>query len=178
MKKAYTIAALSMTLLFACKGEQGGTTDNGQGQDSTAVGQLPDSTVWGRMGSGTGMSALEFITEQGDTLELYRTDPYSGEDGLLRGEIRNASDRFAVTLSADKESMHTAINVTQLEEIWDKAQTTPYDGWQLWNGRMLLSSKQKQEVGTMTRIDTAEILWLDRDSLVVRNHLNQTISFK
>ena len=174
--KRYLLFIACCLVLTACKETGGGDTPTQEAD--TLVAEKPDSTLWGRMGSGTGMSALEFITEQGDTLELYRTDPYTGEDGLLMGEIRNAEDRFAVTLSADEETMRTAINVSQLEEIWKKAKTAPYEEWQLWNGRLLLSSKQKQEVGTVTRIDTVDILWLDRDSLVIQNHLKQRISFK
>lgn len=174
----YLCVLCSLCMLYAGCKEESRTQEGGQQESDTLVTTKADSTLWGRMGNGTGMSALEFITEQGDTLELYRTDPYTGDDGMLRGEIRNTEDRFAVTISADQESMRTAVNVTQLEEVWKKAETAPYEEWQMWNGKLLLSSKQKQEVGTMNRIDTVDILWLDRDSLVIQNHLNQRITFK
>ena len=74
--------------------------------------------------------------------------------------------------------MLTAINATQLDEVWKKAKTEPYDGWTIWNGKIVLSSQQKQEVGIVNRLDTMNIEWLDSDSLVIRNHINQLIKFE
>ena len=182
--KHYTLLliGLSVLLLTSCKDWwKQGETDEGEGKDTLVIDKpepvLPDSTIWGHLGEDSGMSALEFITDDGDTLELYRTNPYTGEDGRLMGDIRNYKDHFAITLDAGGETMLTAINTTQLKEVWQKAKTEPYDGWTVGNGQIVLSSQQKQEVGIVTRLDTMTIEWLDSDSLVIRNHINQLIKF-
>lgn len=177
--KHYTLLFISLLCLVACHDRQK-TSNDPTGADTTSVTpqSLPDSTLWGHLGEDTGMSALQFITTNGDTLELYRTDQYTGEDGNLMGEIRNMSDRFAITISPDRESIRTAINASQLEEIWQKAETSPYNEWKLWNGHILLSSVQQQEIGAVNRIDTMDIMVLDQDSLVIRNHVGQIITFK
>ncbi len=183
--KHYTLLlmGLSVLLLTSCKDWwKQGETEEGEGQDTIIVEPpvtaLPDSTIWGHLGEDSGMSALEFITDGGDTLEIYRSDPYTGEDGRLLGDIRNYKDHFAITLAPGGETMLTAINATQLDEVWKKAETEPYDGWTIWNGKIVLSSQQKQEVGIVNRLDTMNIEWLDGDSLVIRNHINQLIKFE
>ena len=146
-----------------------------------------DSTLWGHLGEDTGMSTLQFITDGGDTLDVFRTSQYTGEDGRMLGEVRNYTDRFAITLGEGNETLVTAINVTQLARHWDtddgrmdlKADGTvsckglPYNGWKLWNGHILLSSEQQQEYGKATRVDTMEIVVLDDDSLVIQDHIKR-----
>lgn len=182
------VCACTMLVLTGCKQEQ--TAESATDSD-TLVAVVNDSTLWGHLGTDTGMSALEFITDEGDTLELYRTDPYSGQDGILTGEIRNFTDRFAVTISNDGETMRTAINATQLANTWKTDKGTidihengtisseglPYDGWKLWNGHILLSSQQQQEYGIINRVDTMDIMLLSNDSLVIRNPFGQTTSY-
>ena len=175
--KHYTyILCATVLALSACRKEPAAT--NEPLLPPTPVQEMPDSTLWGRLGEDTGMSTLQFITDKGDTLELFRTNQYTGEDGKLIGEIRNTTDRFAITVTADGETVMTAINTTQLEEIWKSADTNPYDGWKLWNGHILLSGIQQQEIGAVCRIDTMDIMTLDRDSLVIRNHVGQIITLK
>ena len=175
--------------LASCKREN--ATQNTVPDSDSITADIPDSTLWGHLGVDTGMSALEFITDDGDTLELYRTNPYTGEDGKLIGEIRNFTDRFAITVSPDGETMLTAINATQLASTWKtekgsisihengtiSSDEQPYDGWKLWNGHILLSSQQKQEYGIVNRVDTLDLVLLSRDSLVIRNEFGQTTSF-
>lgn len=153
--------------------------------------EVPDSMLWGHLGEDTGMSALQFITEAGDTLEVCRTSQYTGIDGVLLGEIRNYTDCFAMTLTEGNETLVTAINVTQLRQQWHAGKVTmnikddgtvtgddtPYNGWKLWNCHILLSSEQQQEYGTVLRVDTMDIVRLDRDSLVIRDHVNRIQSF-
>ena len=87
--------------------------------------------------------------------------------------------------------MTTAINVTQLAQTWNTengsidmkddgviiSKNLAYDGWKLWNGRILLSSQQQMEYGLVNRVDTMDIMLLTDDSLVIRNHINQILSF-
>ena len=192
MRRFSLLAVLAILCLASCKKEKTAETDETPvspvEQEPSA---LPDSTLWGHLGEDTGMSTLQFITDQGDTLELYRTNPYTGEDGRLVGEVRNYSDRFAITLSPEYEALLTAINATQLTQTWTtdegeldirgdgtvNSQTLPYSGWKLWNGHLLFATVVQQEYGTVTRIDTLDIVSLDDDSLIVRNHINQQISF-
>ena len=192
MKKAsYLIAILVLGTLVGCKPTQKAAPQEEVQEDTVEVALVPDSTLWGHLGEDTGMSTLQFITDRGDTLEIYRTNQYTGEDGQLMGEIRNLKDQFAVTLAADGESLLTAINASQLMRKWQAekgemqiekdgsitSQDLPYRAWQLWNGRIMLTSTQQLEYGTANRVDTMEIVTLNRDSLILRNRLNQLIKF-
>ncbi len=187
---ALTIVAFSIA---ACKPTPHETVQDGDSTDSVEnIPNLPDSTLWGRLGEDTGMSALQFITDSGDTLEVYRTSPYTGEDGRMIGDIRNYKDRFAITLTEGNETLLSAVNVSQLAQNWQsengsmnihsngsvETKNLPYNGWKLWNGHFLLSAQQKQENGLLiTRIDTMEIEQLDEETLVLRTPLNQELSF-
>ena len=192
MKKTrYLIAILVLGTLVGCKPTQKADPQEEVQEDTVEVALVPDSTLWGHLGEDTGMSTLQFITDRGDTLEIYRTNQYTGEDGQLMGEIRNLKDQFAVTLAADGESLLTAINASQLMRKWQAekgemeiekdgsitSQDLPYRAWQLWNGRIMLTSTQQLEYGTANRVDTMEIVTLNRDSLILRNRLNQLIKF-
>jgi len=192
MKKTrYLIAILVLGTLVGCKPTQKAAPQEEVQEDTVEVALVPDSTLWGHLGEDTGMSTLQFITDRGDTLEIYRTNQYTGEDGQLMGEIRNLKDQFAVTLAADGESLLTAINASQLMRKWQAekgemqiekdgsitSQDLPYRAWQLWNGRIMLTSTQQLEYGTANRVDTMEIVTLNRDSLILRNRLNQLIKF-
>ena len=183
MRKTALSLLLVAIILTGCKQTDKPTSIPVEAQKQPTV-QLPDSTLWGHLGEDTGMSTLQFITQQGDTLELYRTNPITGEDGQLMGEVRNCTDLFAITLQADGETMRTAVNATQLSQLWKTEEGSvnlkpdgsiiskkhPYDGWKLWNGHILLSSQQEQEVvGRVQRIDTLDIHWLSADSLIIHN---------
>ena len=192
MKRKLALAIAVLPLIVGCKPTAQKTGGDTPKTDSTQVTTaLPDSTLWGHLGEDTGMSTLQFITDQGDTLDIYRSSQYTGEDGNLMGEVRNYTDRFAITLSEGGETMLTAINATQLAQKWQAengsidikpdgtvaSQNLTYNGWKLWNGHILLSSLQHQEYGDVTRVDTMDILVLDEDSLIIRSHVNQILSF-
>lgn len=193
MKKARNlIALLALCALAGCKPTPKEQPQNVVEEDTVVVTIVPDSTLWGRLGEDTGMSTLQFITNRGDTMDIYRTNQYTGEDGLLLGEIRDLKDRFAITVAADGESLLTAVNVSQLMQLWQTekgrmtiendgtvtSQDLPYRSWQLWNGHILLTSTQQTEYSTVSRTDTMDIVTLDRDSLIIRDHLNQLIKFR
>ena len=191
MKKTSLMALILAISVTSCKKSVTTTDEPPLPQQPNQQTELPDSTLWGHLGEDTGMSTMQFITEQGDTLELYRTNPYTGEDGRLTGEVRNLTDRFAITITQGGETMLTAINATQLAQTWKAdggelnikqdgtvdSEGLPYNGWKLWNGHILLSAEVEHEYGKVTRIDTMDILWLDEDSLVILNHINQQIRF-
>ena len=79
---------------------------------------MPDNCIWGHMGEDTGMSVLEFITDDGDTLYINKTNDRTGEDGIIQGSIRNYTDRFCITVADDSTNLIKAVNVTELQEIW------------------------------------------------------------
>ena len=183
----------SFVLILACIACQQAKRPNEEQTPTEETGQveLTDSTIWGHLGVDTGMSSIEFITDGNDTLKLYRTNPYTGEDGRFIGEVRNYNDCFGITLSADEESFITAINTSQLCQTWASdegsinlksdgsiiSKRLPYNGWKLMNGHILLSSEQQLEYGITTRIDTMDIIRLDEDTLVIISNLNQRIIF-
>lgn len=192
MKNArYLIALLVLGSITGCKPTQKEEPQEVVDEDTVQVTIGPDSTLWGRLGEDTGMSTLQFITNRGDTMEIYRTNQYTGKDGKLLGEISNLKDRYAITLAADGESLLTAINVSQLIRDWQTkkgcmkiendgtvtSQELPYRTWKIWNGHILFSSTQQLEYGSVNRVDTMDIVSLDRDSLIIRDHLDQLIKF-
>lgn len=178
-------------LFAACKP----TTNSGEQEtveaDTLGISAAGDSTIWGCMGEGTGMSAFEFITENGDTMEIYRTNPTNGIDGHLMGQIRNATDQFAITLQNDGESMLTAINATQLAATWrcERGEMTihsggtissdslEFNGWRLWNGHLLLGRSHQTEYGQMNRVDTMDIVLLSSRELIIRNEYGEETRF-
>ena len=189
MKKMLFLA-LAIMAATACKREK--TEESVTTADKTeTIEAEKDSTLWGHLGEDTGMGTLQFVTDQGDTLSIFRTDQLTGEDGLFLGEVRNYTDRFAITLKSDGETLLTAINTTQLAQRWQTKQGTltikvdgtvtsqglPYNGWKLWNGHILLSSEHRLEAGTATRIDTMDIAHLDEDSLLIQDHIKRFLKF-
>lgn len=191
------ITCIALLLAAGCKDTKQEST---QTEVEPEVVTLPDSTLWGHMGEDTGMSVLQFITDEGDTLEVYRTDPFSGEDGRLAGSIRNYTDRFALTMTSYDNidgyesgiaALSVAINASQLASTWKSekgemslrqdgtitASELPYNGWGLWNGHIIMASQQQQEVGTVARVDTMDILVLNDDSLILLDHLKQELKF-
>ena len=90
----------------------------GPSVDTLLVITMPDNCIWGHMGEDTGMSVLECITDDGDTLYINKTNDRTGEDGIIQGSIRNYTDRFCITVADDSTNLIKAVNVTELQEIW------------------------------------------------------------
>ena len=90
----------------------------GPSVDTLLVITMPDNCIWGHTGEDTGMSVLEFITDDGDTLYINKTNDRTGEDGIIQGSIRNYTDRFCITVADDSTNLIKAVNVTELQEIW------------------------------------------------------------
>lgn len=134
MKKSILISiiipALAVTAmaLTGCNRTGDGNT-NSPDSDSIARAQhpeegtllvvtMPEGCLWGHLGEDTGMSILEFITDNGDTLYVYRTDEKTGKDGQLMGSIRNYTDHFCLKLTPDSQTLIKGVNVTELQDIW------------------------------------------------------------
>lgn len=169
--------------------------DDNAANDST-VAYPADSAIYGHLGEETGMSCIQLITENGDSLTLNKTDENTGEDGLILGEIANYTDRYAVIMTPDSQSVRTALNINQLVSNW-KSVTDPsggfrlflngkvkaiseradykYNKWGLYNCRLILLRETNGEHGAETRNDTLEILSLTLDSMTVRHSRDQKI---
>lgn len=186
MKAKYTI--LSAFLFTAgiyftsCNGKKE-KTDSVQSTTTSAEPLVPDTALYGRLGEGTGMSCIEFITDQGDTLTLNKINETTGNAGVLLGGTEHYNDPLTITTDATQESILTLVNLRTLTRKWQnpasqntlklenngKASATcngkTYNQWRMWNARLLLgnttSKADKQEC------DTFEIRELNQDSLVI-----------
>lgn len=153
----------------------------------------PDSTLYGRLGEGTGMSCLEFITDNNDTLVLNKMSEYTGEYGEIQGTIENYTDRFGIVTADNNQSVRVAVNISQLAQTWKSvkdgrngfrldgngavvplsATSQKCNAWQLRNGKLLFYKTIMGEYGEEVRTDTTKILMLDTDSLILRDNNNQ-----
>ena len=134
MNKKTLISALALPLVAVTMTLSGchGTTDgNTTGIDSDSIQKtklpsedtllvitMPENSIWGHLGEDTGMSVLEFITDDGDTLYVNKTNEQTGQDGQLMGSVRNYTDRFCMQLTPDSQTLIKAVNVTELQDIW------------------------------------------------------------
>ena len=79
MRKGLIYPLLSMavaaSLLAGCTGGQQ-SKDYMEENDSVTV-YPPDTAFYGHLGEGTGMSSLELITDDGDTLDILKLTPDS-----------------------------------------------------------------------------------------------------
>lgn len=182
---------LILGLLAGCEERKSSSASSSTKPDS--VGVVPDSTLYGRLGEGTGMSTLEFITDCNDTLILNKMSEYTGEYGEILGTITNYTDRFGIVTSDNNQSVRVAVNVNQLAQTWRSAadrqtgfqlnengKASPLSpisqkcsAWQLYNGKLLFYKTIISEYGEEARTDTTEILLLDTDSLMLRDNNNQ-----
>lgn len=91
-----------------------------------------------------GQSAMTFVTDAGDTLDLAFSDD-EGREAQIIGD-REDSARYVVTLTADKEGIKRMINISQLDRHMA--------GYALWNGHLALQNAEGElrlvEVETLT----------------------------
>lgn len=194
MKKSLIYPLLSIALsATSCTGCMDSPQNNGKEEternDSVSV-LLPDTAFYGHLGEGTGMSCLELVTENGDTLVLNKTDEQTGDLGRILGEIANYTDRYAVTTRNDRQSVLIALNVSQLvQRDWtsdaDSLQGFRLDEdgkahataggkqtdklWNLYNCQLVLQGEDGSGKAATQRQDTLDILELTPDSLVLRD---------
>ncbi len=79
---------------------------------------MPKDALWGHLGEATGMSVIEFITDDGDTLYLRKESEITGHSAIIYGSIRNYTDRFCLTTTDGGETLLKAVNVSQMQELW------------------------------------------------------------
>ena len=138
MRKGLIYPLLSMavaaSLLAGCTGGQQ-SKDYMEENDSVTV-YPPDTAFYGHLGEGTGMSSLELITDDGDTLALNKTNEKTGEPGRILGEIANYTDQYAITTCDDNQSVNVALNINQLAQRKWQSDTDKQHGFQLeMNGK-------------------------------------------
>ncbi len=174
MKKIILVVLVLVALIVAngCKNKN--NTPVISPNDSVMVQDENDSTLYGVLGDGTSMHALEVISDDGDTLHVFVDDEKSDivQGGLLAG------DRIALIAckANDGELMaQKVINLTSLLGKWTsidknfdimeggevknnvKAETNPWTSWKILNGKLLLNK------------DTFVIDNLGPDSLLLEN---------
>ncbi len=191
MKKSLIYPLLSMasvaSLVAGCTGVKQ-NNDHVEENGSVAA-SPPDSAFYGHLGESTGMSSLELITDDGDTLALNKTNEKTGELGRILGEIANYTDQYAVTTCNDDQSVNVALNINQLaQRKWQSdtdrrhgfhlemngearpmsAGSHKYKRWSLYNCKLILSWESEDGNGAETENDTLDILKLTPDILVLQ----------
>lgn len=186
MKTKYIIFPVLLTGLSiglgACRDQN--KAQSSSSEDSTAITEIaiPDTALYGKLGEGTGMSCIEIITDQGDTLTLNKTDENTGISGRILGGTEHYNDRLTITTDAYQESIITLINLSTLAGSW---QTHPdslkmkieangkvsgtwneknYNRWNMCNTKLVLKNQKDNEITS----DTFKIQDLNRDSLILQ----------
>ena len=190
MKKELAfVLPLAIVALIGCIENGGKASIYMEEEDSVCMSCESDTAFYGHLGDGTGMSCLQLVTNEGDTLLLNKTDEKSGQDGLILGEIANYTDLFAITTRDDNQSVGVALNVNQLVRSWRsrvdslhgfclmpdgraKAITGgryKYNRWELCNCHLILLRENSGIHGAETCHDTLRILCLTPDSLILQS---------
>lgn len=174
MKKivCFVIVMVALFAANSCKNKT--NTPVISANDSIAIEDDNDSTIYGVCGEGTSMHSLELISDDGDTLSVFIDDekPDIVQGGLLAG------DRIALLAYKAQDGEMVAqkiINLTSLLGKWTsldknfdlieggevknnvKAETNPWTSWKILNGKLLLNK------------DTFDIDKLGSDSLMLEN---------
>ena len=195
MKVKYTIlSALLFTagICFTSCKDKKEKAESVQSTTTSTEALVPDTALYGKLGEGTGMSCIEIITDQGDTLTLNKINETTGDAGVLFGGTEHYDDPLTITTDATQESILTLVNLRTLTRKWQNpaSQSTlklesngkvsatcngkTYNQWRMWNAHLLLENTtgkaDKQEC------DTFEIQELNQDSLVIA-HKDSTFTF-
>ncbi len=112
--------------------------------------QVKDSTLYGKAGD-CGMSTFCMICDSGDTIYVDRTSE-EGVDGVIYGDLI-LDDRFCMIISDDKQSLVSAINLTQLNAF--------VKDYKIQNGRLILKGHD------LEKGDTVQIVKLSSKEFVV-----------
>lgn len=152
-------------------------------------------TVVGRIGDGTGMSCIEFITLDGDTFMLSKVSEYTGEEAQLLGTLSVSLDNiYQADLTDQDEALSTAVNLTELRTQWlhdgqgfvlaadsscvpVPAQNNGYKHWHLQGSNLVITREVSHESGTTEVLDTLRIVSLTPDTLLLQTPLGNTIAY-
>ncbi|MCF0195020.1 MAG: hypothetical protein HUK00_07595 [Bacteroidaceae bacterium] len=154
-----------------------------------------DQYVNGYVGDGTGMSCVEFVTLDGDTLLLNRTSDLTGRDGEILGSLQTPGNNlFALLTSDNGESVDVMVNMTELRRQWQSngqgfslaadntaspvGKSAPrYLRWHLHRDCILLTREMSGEGATTEVTDTMRIVSLSPDTLVLSDHFGDHITY-
>ncbi len=175
MKQIWRVVGIVVVamLMINCRGKK--NTENKEEAMKTMETEVLDSTFYGVCGSGTSMHSLEFITDQGDTLN-YLVNNEDGESSLMGGML--VGDRMAVIGYKNENGEMQAtrvINITTLQGRWTsidknfeiqeggivassiKSESHSWNSWKICNCKLVLNT------------DTFDIEKLGADSLYLEN---------
>lgn len=184
MKKASSLLmTLAIVLLVACDGKKQAEVPDVKILPLDSIPGIYEAH--GRIGEGTSMNMLEFISDDGDTIYVTMNDQ------MMRGGVRVGDEiEIIYNVSKDENRGAVAVNLTALQHVWmqkgadgkeqslemnpngsaatyDMAVT--YDSWEVKDGLLLLHSPKKIGDESPAIVDTFEIMQLTADSLVLMN---------
>lgn len=184
MKKASSLLmTLAVVLLVACDGKKQAEVPDVKILPLDSIPGIYEAH--GRIGEGTSMNMLEFISDDGDTIYVTMNDQ------MMRGGMRVGDEiEIIYNVSKDENRGAVAVNLTALQHVWmqkgsdgkeqslemnpngsaatyDMAVT--YDSWEVKDGLLLLHSPKKIGDESPAIVDTFEIMQLTADSLVLMN---------
>ena len=184
MKRAGSILMLlAAALLAACDGKKQGEVSEVEILPLDSIPGIYEAR--GRIGEGTSMNMLEFISDDGDTIYVTMNDQ------MVRGGMR-VGDEIEIIYNVAKDDNRgaVAVNLTALQHVWvqkgadGKEQSleidpngsaatydmaVSYDAWEVKDGLLLLHSPKKIGDESPALVDTFEIMQLTADSLVLMN---------
>ncbi len=176
MKKIlYLMVAFLLVCMQACKENK--TAKVIVANDSIAVTEEIDSTIYGICGEGTAMHTLELITDAGDTLSLYIHDETDMVTSPVKGGLMCGDRMAVVTRVSENDELEAieVINLTSLLGKWTsvdknfeileggelrsyaKVEKAPWTSWKILNGKLLFNK------------DTFSIFELGADSMYLEN---------
>lgn len=190
MKKLKDILFLFLIgcVVLSCstrKGQSSKEATQSTAEQHDSVSDVPTaSQIYGIAGDGCAMHTLEIITAQHDTLDLNMET--ARDSGLVIGDIF-IGNRYTLTLTADKENVKTAVNLTQLVGKWrlngidsgfslhadGKAEShnmkgLAYSQWRISDNKLLLRTMNDSgRKEAFTGVDTLYLKDLTEDSLIV-----------
>lgn len=177
MKKIiYVAVALALLALQAC--QQNKSPKLIVANDSLAINDVADSTLYGVCGPGTAMHTLELITDAGDTLSLGIHDESDMVTSPVKGGLMSGDRMAVVTRTGEGGELEATevINLTSLLGRWMsidknfeimeggelkshvKAEANPWTSWKIVNGKIVFNK------------DTFSIYQLGADSLYLENN--------
>lgn len=184
MKRASSLLmTLAVVLLVACDGKKQAEVPDVKILPLDSIPGIYEAH--GRIGEGTSMNMLEFISDDGDTIYVTMNDQ------MMRGGMRVGDEiEIIYNVSKDENRGAVAVNLTALQHVWmqkradgkelslemnpngsaatyDMAVT--YDSWEVKDGLLLLHSPKKIGDESPAIVDTFEIMQLTADSLVLMN---------
>lgn len=168
------LGTLLIVSLAACKHNKVSTISPMTHDSMTVEGV--DSTIYGVCGESTGMSVMQLITDNGDTLEIVVGDPedkdvvkggifvgdkmavtaYKTDEGWVATQIINMSSLIGKWTSIDK---NFEIEEGGQVKSYIKAESNPWTSWKIYNGHLLLNK------------DTFDIEELGSDSIYIENSM-------